>query len=219
VGPASIHPLDGTAVAEALSEFLGTYWQMPPPFSAKKIGGTPAYKLARLRKPVELKPAEVTVRELEMCGYADGLAELRLVCSSGFYVRSLAHDLGQRLECGAYLEGLRRTRAGDYTLADAATLDVVEAEGRSACARIIPVNRLLQHLPSVVLSEQGVRRASHGNALSQADLVNDAGAFASSNERPRSGWFRLMDSAGALLGIAEPVDGDGGLLHPVIVLV
>src|SRR5262245_42604522 len=109
-------PLPGTidahAVQKTLPDFVGTYWQMPPPFSAKKVDGTPAYKLARRHKPVELKPVEVTVRQIELRGFTKDVADVHLVCSSGFYVRSLAHALGERLECGAYLQGLRRTRAG-----------------------------------------------------------------------------------------------------------
>jgi tRNA pseudouridine55 synthase len=217
----SAAPADETAIAEALPEFIGTYWQMPPPFSAKKIAGVPAYKLARLRKPVDLKPSQVTVREIELCGYQDEVAELRIVCSSGFYVRSLAHDLGERLGCGAYLEALRRTRAGEFTLADAAPLAAIQELGRSALSRLIPVDRLLTNLPSVVLSEQGVRRATHGNALSTADLVNEPASVArvldAASSRGPAPRLRLIDSGGSLLAIAEPVEG--GLLHPVIVLV
>ena len=124
-------------------EFRGTYSQMPPPFSAKKVGGTPAYKLARQQKPVELKPVHVTVSALDLRRYTDGVAELRLVCSSGFYVRSLAHDLGQRLGCGAHLESLRRTRAGAFEDADAVPLDTIVREGPATASRVIPIDRLL----------------------------------------------------------------------------
>jgi tRNA pseudouridine55 synthase len=206
-------PLPGTidahAVRKTLPDFVGTYWQMPPPFSAKKVDGTPAYKLARRHKPVELKPVEVTVRQIELRGFTSGVADVQLVCSSGFYVRSLAHDLGARLECGAYLEGLRRTRAGNFSLADAAPLDVIIREGPLAVSRLIPIDRLLPELPAVVLSEEGVRRASHGNTLRQGDLLDPPVHV---GDR-----LRLIDGAGALLGIAEPLDG--GLLHPVVVLV
>jgi tRNA pseudouridine55 synthase len=198
----------GSEIEAALPEFRGTYLQMPPPFSAKKIAGTPAYKLARQQKPVELKPVDVTVKELELREYADGVAELRIVCSSGFYVRSLAHDLGQRLGCGAHLDGLRRTRAGAFGDADAVSLDTIVKEGPLTVARLVPMERLLSELPSVILSEDGVRRASHGNAIGPQDL-----------ESPLQGTsrIRLLDRQGGLLGIAEPVDG--GLLHPLIVLV
>jgi tRNA pseudouridine55 synthase len=206
-------PLPGTvdahAVRKTLPDFVGTYWQMPPPYSAKKIDGTPAYKLARRHKPVELKPVEVTVRHIELRSFAQDAADVHVVCSSGFYVRSLAHDLGERLECGAYLERLRRTRAGNFSLSEAAPLDVIIQEGPLAVSRLIPIDRLLPELPAVVLTEQGVRRATHGNALGRGDVLDTP---------TRIGHrVRLVDAAGTLLGIAEPIDG--GLLHPVVVLV
>ena len=92
--------LHESAIVDALPAFAGRYLQTPPPFSAKKIGGTPAYKLARERKPVDIKPVEVMVTEIELRSYACGLAEVRVVCSSGFYVRSLAHDLGSAWDAG-----------------------------------------------------------------------------------------------------------------------
>ena len=98
-----------------------------------------------------------------------------MVCSSGFYVRSLAHDLGQRLGCGAHLEGLRRTRAGEFTLDDAVPLEAVVVRGRGGLAvarrRLIPMERLLTHLPAVVVSDLGAKRASHGGDLRPEDFA------------------------------------------------
>jgi len=209
-------PRNREAVEALLPVFLGTYLQTPPPFSAKKISGTPAYKLARKQKPVEVTPVEVTVRELELRGYTGGLAELRIVCSSGFYVRSLAHELGQRAGCGAFLEGLQRTRAGDFTLRDAVPLAAVIAEGLAARARLLPMERLLSDLPCVVLNAEGVRRTGHGNALRPQDFGSGTAATWSPGGR-----VRLLDASGALLGLAVPLDpraGQEGLLQPVIVL-
>ena len=164
--PRALPPSPGSrrqASARHLRPFEGRFLQTPPPFSAKKVGGTPAYKLARQQKPVEITPVEVTVREIELRSYADGLAEVRLVCSSGFYVRSLAHDLGQRLGCGAHLEGLRRTRAGELTLDESVPLEAVAVEGVAVAERrLIPLDRLLTHLPAVVVSDLGAKRTSHG---------------------------------------------------------
>jgi tRNA pseudouridine55 synthase len=208
-------PADQMVLTAVLPEFLGTSLQQPPPYSAKKIAGTPAYKLARQRKPVEIKPVQVTVRELELCGYSDGVAELRIVCSSGFYVRSLAHDLGQRVGCGAFLETLKRTRAGDFRLEDAAPLSAVIAEGFAARRRVIPIDRLLTDMPSVVLTDEGVRRTGHGNVLRPGDFSIRGGA-ASADAPGAAPRVRLLDSTDALVGLAEPRP-DGGL-HPVIVL-
>ncbi len=208
--------LNEPAIHAALRLFEGRYLQTPPPYSAKKIGGTPAYKLAREQKPVDVKPVEVTVRQIELNSYADGLAEVRLVCSSGFYVRSLAHDLGQRLGCGAHLEGLRRTRVGELTLDDAVGLEAVTVDGMAVVERrLIPMGRLLTDLPAVVVNDLGVKRTGHGSALGPQDLQ---GAFPEAGGTPAEGCrLRLLDRAGALLGLAEP--RPDGLLHPVIVLV
>ena len=218
-GLSAVAALDDGAVREALRAFEGTFLQTPPPFSAKKVGGTPAYKLARQDKPVEMKPVEVTVRELELLGYADGLADVRLVSSSGFYVRSLAHDLGQRLGCGAHLEGLRRTRAGEFTLDEAVALEaVVVGGGPAAGARLVAMDRLLGMMPAVVVNDLGARRASHGNALRPEDLAG--GGADKPGPSPRSAndrRLRLLDQAGSLLGLVER--RDDGLLHPLVVLV
>ena len=217
-GLAAVAALDERAVREALRPFEGRFLQTPPPFSAKKVGGTPAYKLARQDKPVEIKPVEVTVRELELASYADGLAEVRLVSSSGFYVRSLAHDLGQRLGCGAHLEGLRRTRAGEFTLDDAVPLEAVVVGGEPAAGeRLVAMDRLLTMMPAVVANDLGAKRASHGSALRPEDL-----ALAGHGASPRSQTsgdrrLRLLDQGGSLLGLVER--RDDGLLHPLVVLV
>ena len=199
---------------EALTSFTGTFWQVPPPFSAKKVGGTPAYLLARRRKEVELKPVEVTVSELELVSYTDGLATVRLVCSSGFYVRSLAHDVGGRLGCGAHLESLRRIRAGEFELAQAVPLRMIQEDGGAALARLVPVESLLARLPHVVVNERGARRAAHGNALAPEDLRD---ADRASPAAPAPGPVRVLDADGALLAIGHPAGG--GLLQPVVVLV
>lgn len=203
-----------TDLLDALDDFRGTYWQVPPPFSAKKVGGTRAYLLARLRKDVELRPSEVTVREIELLNHAAGLATLRVVCSSGFYVRSLAHDLGQRLGCGAHLESLRRTRTGEFSDAQAVPLDAIERDGTDAVTKLIPMTDLLSRLPHVVVNERGARRVAHGNALAVDDLW-DADRTIPASARP--GPIRVLDADGALLAIGEPAAG--GLLQPVVVLV
>ena len=205
-------------VRAALSAFVGSYAQLPPPFSAKKIGGTPAYLLARLQKDVELKPAEVTVKTLELVALDEGLATLRIVCSSGFYVRSLAHELGGRLGCGAHLESLRRTRTGDFAIAEATALDVIMAEGPEALGRLRPLSSLLPKLPRVVVNARGAKRTAHGNALATDDLaggdISDPATLAAIRD---PGPIRVLDVDGALLAIGQR--GRGGVLQPVVVLV
>ena len=126
------------AIEAALEAFRGTYSQAPPAYSAKKINGVAAYKLARRNEPVQPRAVTVTVHRLTLLSYANGLAQLRVHCSAGFYVRSLAHDLGARLGCGAHLESLRRTRAGSFDESAAVPLAEVESEGPDAARRLVP---------------------------------------------------------------------------------
>ena len=223
-GPAPPAPegIDAARIDRALDEFRGTYAQMPPPYSAKKIDGVPAYRLARRSEPVELRAVTVTVSDLSLSSYDEGLARLRVRSSAGFYVRSLAHELGARLGCGAHLETLRRVRAGTFDETAAVALAAVEAEGRGASQWIVPIDRLLPHVPAVVLNERGVRRATHGNDVTVEDLMTPSGTPFATPAAPAEGGsepgrWRLLDDGGALLAIAE--SRPGGALHPVIVLV
>lgn len=215
--PDDLHAED---LARALAGFVGTFLQLPPPYSAKKVEGVRAYKKARRNEPVALQPVPVTVRELEVLAAsplasnlrppASSLLRLRIVCTAGFYVRSLAHDLGQSLGCGAHLEGLRRTRAGRFRLEDAATLDELAAAGPDAGGRLISLNTLLADLPAVTLTEEGLRRATNGNSLAPQHVlgglpVQDSG-----------GRVRILQASGEVLAVAET--RADGLLHPLLVL-
>jgi tRNA pseudouridine55 synthase len=226
--PPAPEGIDAERIDRTLEEFRGTYAQAPPPYSAKKIGGVRAYKLARRHAPVQPRAVMVTVTQLSLTSYHDGLARVRVRGTAGFYVRSLAHDLGVRLGCGAHLESLRRVRAGTFEEAATIALHMVEAEGRGASRWLIPLNQLLPQVPAAVLNERGVRRATHGNELALDDVITYSGSSASpdgvqlaggshgSGEAVERRW-RLLDDGGTLLGIAEM--SPGGVLHPVIVLV
>jgi len=126
-----------------------------------------------------------------------------VAASAGFYVRSLAHDIGQALGCGAHLEALRRTRVGRFRVEDALTLDRLEADGGAA---IVPPSMLLREMPAVTLTEASAHRVAHGNPVPEADTAAAAAPFLA----------RLLDPDGGLLAVAE-ARGDG-LLHPVVVL-
>jgi len=141
---------DAGEIEQALSKFRGIISQVPPPVSAKKIGGVPAYKFARKNQPVELKPVQVEIYSIELlrCGGAE--IEVRIHCSPGTYVRGIAHDLGQALGCGAWLEILRRTASGGFDLAMARTLEdlgLLASEGRIGDA-LIPCADLLPEFPT-----------------------------------------------------------------------
>jgi tRNA pseudouridine55 synthase len=201
-------------IEDALEAFRGTYLQVPPPYSAKKIGGVAAHRLARRDAPVQPQPVTVTVSDLQLGSYDDGLAVVRVTATAGFYVRSLAHELGARLGCGAHLEGLRRVRAGTFTLEDAVPLETVEAEGSAARVRVVPLEALLPDFPAVRLNDRGERRASHGNSVSVEDIEGGADRFVTAVQQSH---VRLMTGSGALLAIGQPAPG--GILRPTIVLV
>ena len=153
-------------IRAAAAEFDGEMQQMPPPFSAKKIGGTPAYKLARAGKQVELKPAFIRIDSFEIVSLTGDEAAFAMIISAGGYVRSVARELGQRLGCGAHLSSLRRTQAGSFTLADAHTLDELEplAANRQALEELsVHPRNLLPQMPSVTADRETVGRLRNGN--------------------------------------------------------
>jgi tRNA pseudouridine55 synthase len=213
--------LSAEAIERVLPQFRGTFLQEPPAFSAKKSEGVRAYEKARRNEAPLLKPVRVTVAALVLEDYTRGRARIRLRSSAGFYVRSFAHNLGGRMGCGAYLEGLRRTAAAGFSLADAVPLDRVVREPADALREVVPLGRLLLDLPAVVLDEKGVKRTAHGNTLSRDDYeFGPAADLSVENIRelpPGASPVRLIDRSGALLGIATRLGN--GLLHPAIVLV
>lgn len=212
-------------IRAVLADFTGTFSQIPPQHSAKKIEGVRAYEMARKNETVNLKPVEVTVHELELlepnaaartshlAPPDSSLVRLRVLCSSGFYVRSLAHDLGQVLGCGGHLEALRRTRAGRFRIEDAATLDTLERMGSAAAAaRLLRMNDLLADYPAVRVTQEGLRRTFNGNSLAPQHLAEMAGASG-----PESGHrVRILGPDGELISVAER--RPDGFLHPLLVL-
>ncbi len=188
--PASspVHPeLTLKQVQQIAERFYGTMQQMPPPFSAKKIAGTPAYKLARAGKPVELRSATVHIESFEITELHEDEASFRLSISAGGYVRSIAHEMGQILGCGAHLSSLRRTRAGVFTLLDAHTLKELQALAENSAAleeRLLHPRCLLPEMPSVTADAHTLGRMRNGAQInlpefSQAPLVK---VFSSQND-------------------------------------
>ena len=115
--------IDSALVERTLPRFMGEIQQLPPIFSAISVDGQRAYKLARKGEQVELKPRTVRIDELEILDFNDNELTLRVVCSKGTYIRSLAHDIGKALQSGAYLTALRRTRIGRFMVADAQSIE------------------------------------------------------------------------------------------------
>jgi tRNA pseudouridine55 synthase len=144
-----VPPLDADAMREAMKGFLGDQYQIPPMFSAKKIKGVPLYKLARKGQEVEREPRFLRVQTFDLLEFNSPIASFRLHSSKGTYVRTLVHDLGRKLGCGAMLTGLRRTASGQFNLADALPLDSFDSMSMADVRRrLIPV---YQAVPSHVL--------------------------------------------------------------------
>ena len=156
---------DRVALEAVLPRFTGEISQLPPMYSAIKIGGKKLYELARQGKEVERRPRPVTIHALELVEQtASGDYVLRVRCSKGTYVRTLCHDIGQALGCGGCMAALRRTMAAGFTLSDAVTLEQVQAEGE---ALLRPVDSLFRDRPAYVLpTPRAVARCRNGNPVS-----------------------------------------------------
>ena len=202
-------PPSRDAIERALDAFRGTFMQQPPAYSAKKIDGERSYKAARADRPALPEPVSVTVHRLELMSLEGEDATLRVECSAGFYVRSLAHDLGARLGVGAHLDALRRTVSAGLTLLDAMPLEFAERSREDSVAAILPLDAMLPHLSAVVLTDEGLLRVLHGRNIGAAEV--------SSGSLEATGPTKLLDQLGQLVGIAEPTEAPG-VLHPSVVL-
>jgi tRNA pseudouridine55 synthase len=184
--------------------FRGVIEQLPPPFSAKKVEGVPAYKLARKHKPFTLRRVQVEVKEFEILDLKDERASFRARVGSGTYMRSVAHDLGQQAGCGAHLESLRRTTVGEFNLAQARTLEELETAARSGAARelCVPLRDILPALPFVTANEESLVRIRSGRSVNLSELS-------------RARQVKVFDGQRELVAIATRVAGT--LFHPKIV--
>jgi len=181
-------------IREAMQSLTGVLDQAPPPFSAKKIGGVPSYKLARRNLAVEIAPSRVEVQQFELLGFEPPFARFRVVCSPGTYVRSLAHDLGQKLGCGAHLSALRRTRSGEFRVEEAVPLD------RAAASNLISMDRLLTSWPRIDVSETDEVKVVHGNQI-RGDCAGD--------------FARIFNKKGEFIAVASV---ESGWVRPRLVL-
>jgi tRNA pseudouridine55 synthase len=210
----SVEDLTTRDIDEAIAEFRGSYLQAPPSYSAKKIDGDRAYDLARNNEPVVLRPARVTVHSLEIVEWTGAVLRVNLVCSAGFYVRSLAQAIGERLGTGAHLAGLVRTRSGDFALQGAVSLADLDRHPADAAARVIRLDQLLPALPALTMTAEGASLAARGGFLSASHLTGG-------QTLPAAGKVRLFHPDGHLVAIAEPrLTGrtPSPFLHPGVVL-
>jgi tRNA pseudouridine55 synthase len=190
---------------EVSSRFRGAISQMPPPFSAKKIQGIPAYKLARKNKPVTLEPVPVEIQEFEITSCDGDRASFRARVSSGTYMRSVAHDIGRELGCGGHLFSLRRTSVAEFAVADAHTIEEVEVAAKTDELDEICVHprKLLPRMPSVTATDDNAMLIRTGRAVNLPDFS-------------RAKQVKVFYGQAELIAIVTRVAGT--LFHPKIVL-
>ncbi len=206
------------ALAGAMSAFVGDILQTPPRFSAKKLAGRPVYKMARAGEEFSLAPSPVTVFRFDLRDFRPPFVDFEAACSSGTYIRSLAHDLGAKLGCGAHLASLRRTAVGPYGLGDAVTLaDLEEAADRGEAGRhILPLERLLPGVPAVTVLPEAEDRVRNGSPLGAAHLAVPSPELPPDPATER--LVRLFSGSGRLLALARPT-ADGNGFHPFLVII
>jgi tRNA pseudouridine55 synthase len=185
-------------VEAAIRHFTGAIEQVPPMYSAIKQGGQPLYKLARAGIVTERAPRAVTVYEYTILGLDGDRLTVDIACSKGTYIRSLAHDLGEVLGCGAHVAELRRTAMGGFSIEEALTLAEFETlpDPRARAARLIPADQALRALPAVTLSQHAAYYFCQGQPVTARPLP------------AAGGWVRIYEDGGRFLGVAE-VDDDG----------
>jgi tRNA pseudouridine55 synthase len=204
-GPQEPVNLTVNQLHELANRFLGKIEQLPPPFSAKKIAGVPAYRIARKGQPVELKPKPVEVKEFEIVSWDGRDARFKAWVSSGTYLRSLAHDLGQLAACGAHLAELQRTAVREFVIDEAHSLEEVErASAVNAIEQLLLHPRLvLPEFPAVSASEESAARIRHGGAVNLPEFS-------------KAPTVRVFAGQRELLAIAKRVAGT--LFQPKVVL-
>jgi tRNA pseudouridine55 synthase len=207
-GPKHEVTVDADELEAALEKFRGELRQAPPPVSAKKVDGRRAYELAREAVEFELEPVTVQVYELTLLELKGPDARLRAHCSGGTYMRSIAHDLGQALGCGAHLHELRRLASGEFELDQARTLAQLEslAAGERLVDALVPASRMLPGFPTVYVDDITATQIRNGRNF-------PASPFRS---QPASRHVKAITRQGELVAIGEAVLPN--LYHPMVVL-
>jgi tRNA pseudouridine55 synthase len=200
--------LTAAELEAALEPFRGEFAQRPPAVSAKKVDGRRSYELARKHIAVELAPVRIQVYELTLLEVNGSDARLRVHCSGGAYMRSIAHDLGQALGCGAHLTELRRLASGEFEIDQARTLEQLEAlaAGERLVDAFVPAEKLLPAFPSVFVDDMTAAQVRNGRNFPASPF----------RAGPPAKYVKAVTRSGALVAIGERVLPN--LYHPVVVL-
>jgi tRNA pseudouridine55 synthase len=192
----SVPELTPAQIEEALQQFRGLQMQVPPPYSAVKLQGQPAYKRARAGQEVRLAPRPIVIARLDLLAWERPQLTLEIECSKGTYIRSLAYDLGECLGCGAHLSALVRTRSGPFTLDRSVTLEQLEEAASTGEIKqyLYPPDSVLQRYPALCVDETNRRRVLHGNSFRAAAPEHEG-----DQARPLA---RVYDPEGRFLAVA-----------------
>lgn len=161
-------------VREVISSFAGEQLQIPPMYSALKVNGKKLYELAREGKEIERKARPITVHKIEVLSEDMPEFTIRVNCSKGTYIRTICHDIGQKLSCGAAMVSLKRTRVGNFAIEDAYTLSQIEnlAKEGKLSEILLPVERAFEKLPEITVKEEAMKALLNGNQLGKEEFMN-----------------------------------------------
>jgi tRNA pseudouridine55 synthase len=214
-GPDVPPALDVAVLEKMAGERVGRFEQMPPAFSAKKIQGRPAYELARKKQPVELKAVEVELFEYRLTEVEGHIARFVIECSSGTYIRSLAHEMGQKLGCGAHLAEISRTAVGEFSQEQAIKLEELAEASRAGkfADCLIKLENLLPNFPRANVLPVIEKRVRHGTKfnvsiaqIQPGRVETPPGATAQlDGGEPKPPRLRVFDQQNKLIAIAEAV--------------
>lgn len=208
VEPTGIHPPGVPEISAALDRFRGAFLQTPPPVSAKKINGVPAYKLARKQQPVDLAPVQVEIHSLIVRAFEGDKLLLTVTASAGTYIRSVAHDLGSLLGCGAILTGLRRTQCGPFCVENASTFEQLEhlAQQQQLSLAVLPAAEMLPEFPAAYVDAATETQIRQGRDFRTSPF----------SVAPGSPFVKAVSFSGDLISVGELRFPN--VYHPMLVL-
>jgi tRNA pseudouridine55 synthase len=179
-------------IKECIEYFKGEILQIPPIFSAIKIKGKRAYELARKGTQVTLEPRKIIIKEIKIVSFKYPKIKLRIFCSKGTYIRSLAHDIGEKLNTGAYLSALKRTKVDNFSIKN--SIDLNKLNNKNVNKYIIPVEKILKMFPNITLNDTEYKKLNFGQTILREDVKDGIDIFA--------GFFK-----NTFVGIIERVNG------------
>ena len=211
---------DKKTLIDHMKRFMGEIAQVPPPYSAKKYKGQPLYKLVRRREEFKLKSNKVFVRFFKLKEYSPPHIFFEIKCSSGTYIRSIAHDLGQNLNCGAHLDQLVRTAIGEFHIRKSHTIEKIKELASSGRTKkfLEPMETLLPEFPKIVVDDRTATLVQNGSEFIPDSIPDTlfSEEKASSRGEKKQAIFRIFDSQGKLLAFAT-FRSEGNSLHPFVV--